>query len=60
MSSHSLDFVFSQTVEFVRSAMSLLHTSEDSFDISVITPEGSEAFPFFILQIDFTTISLVI
>ena len=43
-----------------RSAISLLHISEDAFNISVTTPEVPEAFLFFILQIDFTTISLVI
>ena len=60
LSSYSLGIAFSRTMEFARSAISSLLISEDAFSISVTTPEGPEALTFFILQIDFTTISLVI
>ena len=53
LSSHSLGIIFLRTMRFVRSAISSLHISGDVFSISVTTPEGQEALPFFMLQIDF-------
>ena len=59
LSFHSLGIVLSQIMEFVRSAIILLQISEEAFNISVTTPEGPGALPFFILFIDFSTISRV-
>ena len=59
ISFHSLGIVLSQIMEFVRSVIILSQISDEALNISVTTPEGPSALPFFILFIDFSAISRV-
>ena len=59
LSFYLLGIVLSRITEFVRLATILLQIFEETFNISVNTPEGPGALPFSILFIDFSTISRV-
>ena len=47
LSFHSQGVVLSRIIEFIRSAITLLQTSEKDFSISGTTPERLGALPFF-------------